>query len=101
MKTILVLFGGCSTEYEVSLHSAYAVLSHMDPARYTPLAVGITREGQWLCYRVARELSRRKNCSKIRSNFSWGMFFPALEKVSTIFPASIRPAISTVLSGRL
>ena len=22
----------------------------MDPARYTPLAVGITREGQWLCY---------------------------------------------------
>ena len=51
--------------------------------------------------RVARELSRRKNYSKIRSNFSWGMFFPALEKVSTIFPASIRPAISTVLSGRL
>ena len=51
--------------------------------------------------RVARELSRRKNCSKIRSNFSWGMFFPALEKVSTIFPASIRQAISTVLSGRL
>ena len=50
MKTILVLFGGCSTEYEVSLHSAYAVLSHMDPARYTPLAVGITREGRWLCY---------------------------------------------------
>ena len=50
MKTILVLFGGCSTEYEVSLHSAYAVLSQMDPARYTPLAVGITREGQWLCY---------------------------------------------------
>ena len=49
MKTILDLFGGCSTEYEVSLHSAYAVLSHMDPARYTPLAVGITREGQWLC----------------------------------------------------
>ena len=27
MKTILVLFGGCSTEHEVSLHSAYAVLS--------------------------------------------------------------------------
>lgn len=50
MKTILVLFGGCSSEHEVSLHSAYAVLSHMDPARYTPLAVGITREGRWLCY---------------------------------------------------
>ncbi len=50
MKTILVLFGGCSTEYEVSLHSAYAVLSHMDPSRYVPLPVGITREGRWLYY---------------------------------------------------
>lgn len=50
MKTILVLFGGCSTEYEVSLHSAYAVLSHMDAARFLPLPVGITREGRWLYY---------------------------------------------------
>jgi len=50
MKTILVLFGGCSTEYEVSLHSACAVLSHMDEERYLPLPVGITREGRWLYY---------------------------------------------------
>ena len=50
MKTILVLFGGCSTEHEVSLHSACAVLSHMDAARFTPLPVGITREGRWLYY---------------------------------------------------
>ena len=50
MKTILVLFGGCSTEYEVSLHSAYAVLSHMDASRFIPLPVGITREGNWLYY---------------------------------------------------
>ena len=33
MKNILVLFGGCSTEYEVSLHSAYAVLPQLDRAR--------------------------------------------------------------------
>ena len=50
MKTVLVLFGGCSTEHEVSLHSAYAVLSHMDAARFLPLPVGITREGRWLYY---------------------------------------------------
>ena len=59
MKTILVLFGGCSSEHEVSLHSAYAVLSHMDPARYTPLAVGITREGRWLYY--TGDLARLEN----------------------------------------
>ncbi|MBU5625536.1 D-alanine--D-serine ligase VanG [Oscillibacter sp. MSJ-2] len=49
-KTILVLFGGCSDEYGVSLQSAYAVLTHMDPRRYRPLAVGITRDGTWLLY---------------------------------------------------
>lgn len=59
MKTILVLFGGCSTEHEVSLHSAYAVLSHLDRAHYTPLAVGITREGRWLYY--TGDLSRLEN----------------------------------------
>lgn len=50
MKTILFLFGGCSTEYEVSLHSAYAVLSQIDTSRFTPISVGITREGCWLYY---------------------------------------------------
>ncbi len=49
-KTILVLFGGCSTEHEVSLQSAAAVLQHLDPARYQALAVGITRDGRWLRY---------------------------------------------------
>ena len=50
MQTILVLFGGCSTEYEVSLQSAQGVLSHLDRSRFTPLTVGITREGRWLRY---------------------------------------------------
>ena len=50
MKRILVFFGGCSTEYGVSLQSAHAVLAHMDPARFRPVMVGITREGVWLHY---------------------------------------------------
>ena len=33
MKKILVLFGGCSPEYVVSLQSAYSVLRHMDRDR--------------------------------------------------------------------
>ena len=50
VQTILVLFGGCSTEHEVSLQSAAAVLEHIDPARFRALPVGITREGRWLRY---------------------------------------------------
>lgn len=49
-KTILVLFGGCSTEYSVSLQSAYAVLTHMNSETYLPIPVGITRDGRWLQY---------------------------------------------------
>lgn len=45
MKKIAVIFGGCSSEYEVSLQSAYAVLKNMDRNQYKPIAVGITREG--------------------------------------------------------
>ena len=50
-KTILVLFGGCSSEHGVSLQSAQAVLERLDRSKYQPLTVGITRTGQWLCYR--------------------------------------------------
>ena len=50
MKRILVFFGGCSTEYAVSLESASAILTHMDKSCYQPLMVGITRKGEWLYY---------------------------------------------------
>ncbi|MCI8818023.1 MAG: D-alanine--D-serine ligase VanG [Oscillibacter sp.] len=50
MKTILVLFGGCSSEHSVSLQSAHAVLTHLDAKKYQALPVGVTREGRWLYY---------------------------------------------------
>ena len=50
MRRILVFFGGCSTEYGVSLQSAHAVLTHLDRSRFEPLMVGITQNGGWLYY---------------------------------------------------
>lgn len=49
-KKIAVLFGGCSTEYSVSLQSAYAVLSNLNMDKYDIIPIGITREGQWFRY---------------------------------------------------
>ncbi len=49
-KTILVLFGGCSAEYAVSLQSAYGVLTHLDRDRYEILTMGIDQEGLWYLY---------------------------------------------------
>lgn len=53
---IAVLFGGCSTEYPVSLQSAHAVLSHLDEKTYEVIRIGITREGKW--YRYSGALDR-------------------------------------------
>ena len=47
MKTILILSGGCSSEHDVSLQSAQAVLDHLDRRRYRPLPVRISRAGRW------------------------------------------------------
>lgn len=49
-KRIAVLFGGCSSEYEVSLKSAYSVVQHFNKMRYEMLLIGITRQGDWYLY---------------------------------------------------
>lgn len=49
-KILAVLFGGYSTEYEVSLQSACAVLQNLDREKYEAVPIGITRQGEWLRY---------------------------------------------------
>ena len=43
-----LLFGGRSSEHEVSLMSARSVLEALDPACYEVVQIGITKEGRWL-----------------------------------------------------
>jgi len=48
--TIGVLFGGLSEEHDVSVKSAQEVARNLNLAKYEPLYVGITRDGEWrLC----------------------------------------------------
>ncbi len=49
-KIVAVIFGGCSTEYEVSLQSAASVIEHINRDKYDIVSVGITREGSWFRY---------------------------------------------------
>ena len=49
-RKLAVLFGGCSSEYDISLQSAHAVLTHLDPEKYEPVPLGITRDGRWFLY---------------------------------------------------
>lgn len=43
-----LIFGGRSSEHEVSLASATSVMEYLDKSRYEILPLGITREGRWL-----------------------------------------------------
>ncbi len=49
-KTIAVIFGGYSTEHEVSLQSASSVLKSLDGGKYRIISLGITKEGEWYRY---------------------------------------------------
>ena len=47
-KRIGIIFGGRSSEHQVSLVSASSVISHLDPDKYQTIAIGITPAGQWV-----------------------------------------------------
>ena len=46
-QRIAVLFGSRSVEHEVSIISAIQAMDAMDPRRYEPLPIFITKEGRW------------------------------------------------------
>ncbi len=46
--TIAVLFGGMSTEHEVSIVSGIQVLNALDKSKYNVLPIYITKDGQWI-----------------------------------------------------
>lgn len=49
-KRIAVIFGGQSSEHEVSRFSAEAVLRNIDKDKFDVAMIGITKEGKWLSY---------------------------------------------------
>ena len=49
-QNVCVIFGGASSEYEVSLVSAASVLSHMNAEKYNIYMVLISKDGRWFYY---------------------------------------------------
>ncbi|MGI4855708.1 MAG: D-alanine--D-alanine ligase [Janthinobacterium lividum] len=46
-RRVAVIFGGRSTEHEVSLQSARNIIGALDPARFEPVLIGIDKTGGW------------------------------------------------------
>ncbi|MBW9152454.1 D-alanine--D-alanine ligase family protein [Clostridium estertheticum] len=49
-KKVAILFGGQSTEHEVSRASATSVLKNIDQTKYDIYPIGITKDGLWFQY---------------------------------------------------
>ena len=47
-KTVAILFGGQSSEHDVSCVSGATVIRSLDPERYDAILIGITKDGRWL-----------------------------------------------------
>ena len=47
-KTVCVIFGGESSEHEVSCMSADTIINSIDKNIYDVIMIGITKDGRWL-----------------------------------------------------
>lgn len=77
MKNILILFGGKSSEYEVSLKSAYSVVKNIPNDKYTVTLMGITKDGKWLLFegdvdRIPANEWMNSNCTKAAISTDFG-----------------------------
>ncbi len=54
-KTIAIIFGGRSNEYDVSLQSATAIFEALNYKKFNIMPIGITRHGEWYRYTGKKE----------------------------------------------
>ena len=87
---LLVLFGGQSTEHEVSCLSAYSVLKNIDTTLFAVEICGISKSGDWLYIENTEEnLPKIKNGScfeKVKRGSGIAPALEAIERAEVVFP---------------
>lgn len=69
-----VIFGGQSSEHEVSLVSGHAILNHLDPERFLPIPIGIAHDGTWMWGPgVLATLLSQCDRSKLPADVPWNL----------------------------
>lgn len=97
-KTVAVLFGGQSSEHEVSCISATTIISNIDTEKYEVRMIGITKDGRWLKVDKVEDITSGEwTNSKVTAVISpdtaqKGILYTeegklTIEKVDVIFPA--------------
>ena len=63
---VAVLFGGKSTEHEISIISAKNIVAAMPKDKYEPVLIGINKQGQWLYQNESLELLDTSNPKTVK-----------------------------------
>ncbi len=64
-KRVAIVFGGVSTEHDVSISSASSVARSLNPDLFEPVFVGIDKTGRWLLGPGAFDALRKGNASGV------------------------------------
>ena len=88
-----LLFGGRSTEHEVSVVSATTIFKALDPARYTPVLIGLDQDGGWRLAEPDRDLLPEAVFASPDATCS----FPTLRKTLTFLAGDGRDALAAPL----
>jgi len=66
MKNIAIIFGGNSSEHDVSLSSAMSVVEALDKKKYNIIYIAVLRNGNWIIGEDALEYLKSKDDKKLQ-----------------------------------
>lgn len=65
-RLIAILFGGKSAEHEISLISAMNIIQALNREKYSPLLIGVDKQGRWYLQDEAEFCVQRQNPKTVR-----------------------------------
>ncbi|MDL2287529.1 D-alanine--D-alanine ligase [Eubacteriales bacterium OttesenSCG-928-G02] len=75
-KSVLILFGGASTEHEISCVSAAFVADNIDTEKYDVYKIGITKSGVWYLFNGTTESMRNNKWQDEADNLKAAVVSP-------------------------
>ncbi len=82
-KRVAILFGGRSTEHEISIRSARNVFAGIDKNKFTPVLIGIDKNGTWLDVAQSKIMLDTGKAPKVKQDL---MPKIDLKKIDIVFP---------------
>ncbi len=87
MKKVGVIFGGISTEHDVSIVSGTSVIKNLDKTKYEVTPIYISKEGEWYIYNVpVNKITTLKVGEKIENLVKIENVIETLKKCDVLFP---------------